>query len=785
MFFTQNPIGSSATEDLQDNAISFDYAMNSPAALWQDRFGKQHKTVQQALKDVGFKPAGFDFVSGGTLGIGDRDKCVFYPTDGYWYSWNGKLPYVVPANSSPTPGGKKGWGIVTRDERVITREALRRTYLEAGYNLVEGSFEQGGVLNNQNDVLLYEATGVAYSWLGDLPRAVPPTSSPATTGGISPSGDWVDIGDASLRTDLSGGGGFSKVAFNPANVLTGDGRTLEDWLRDGLAANVKWWGAKGDWNPGPAQTGTDDTEAVQAAIDYLATLGSRRNGAVRKLYFPQGNYRLSAITIPVGIGFGLSIYGDGQFASQLFFDPSDPSPAFDCEIESLDFHGLGMFGSLSDSAAVAGPAAWKSVGFKGKNSYNIPDIDVKFSECGILFWKEFSQIYGRGVVFDNCTIGEIGNLLNIVCDPSTTFVAGDALRSVETGMRNYVIRNCRTDQVRETLVKVTGTGPQKEYINGLAIRGNDLVATVKLIAAPDATLRRLSIGDNTGLYSFRFGVVHAKGIYSVNMHDCNFSRRFEETVEPTGFNDCIPFLINASEQLHDVDVDHVVVRNLSGNLVATVGSASKVSIKNITAPNAWIYRESGSSITYIFYAPGNCPGLQIDGNQFSSTVTSLVYRAFNPAAQTDKNTFVGVNPAPWNWADSRLEYTPSLLVNGIATSVTPSSRSGRYHYDGKYVHVEVMLIVAMTETTGELAISLPPITAIAENLGITGSYAGGGEVNNYLGFSVPGSVFSRITVNPTTQRAELWRENGMGRTQVGAGDKTGAISLYVSFKYRA
>ncbi|WZX10510.1 putative tail fiber protein [Aeromonas phage ACP1] len=119
MIFTQNPIGSSATEDLQDNAISFDYAMNSPAALWQDRFGKQHKTVQQALKDVGFKPAGFDFVSGGTLGIGDRDKCVFYPTDGYWYSWNGKLPYVVQANSSPTPGGKKGWKVVEKNSSYI------------------------------------------------------------------------------------------------------------------------------------------------------------------------------------------------------------------------------------------------------------------------------------------------------------------------------------------------------------------------------------------------------------------------------------------------------------------------------------------------------------------------------------------------------------------------------------------------------------------------------------------------------------------------------------------
>ena len=175
MNFTQNPIGSDNVLDQQDNAISFDYAMNSPAALWQDRFGKQHKTVQQALKDVGFKPAGFDFVSAGTLGIGDRDKCVFYPTDGYWYSWNGKLPHVIPANSSPTPGGKKGWGVVTRDERVIAREALRRTYLEVGLNLVEGSFEQGGILVNSNDVLLHERTGKVF---GGPAGAIPPGTNP-------------------------------------------------------------------------------------------------------------------------------------------------------------------------------------------------------------------------------------------------------------------------------------------------------------------------------------------------------------------------------------------------------------------------------------------------------------------------------------------------------------------------------------------------------------------------------------------------------------------------------
>lgn len=43
-----------------------------------------------------------------------------------------------------------------------TREALRRSYAEAGYNLVDGSFEAGGTLVNTNDVLLQERTGKAY-----------------------------------------------------------------------------------------------------------------------------------------------------------------------------------------------------------------------------------------------------------------------------------------------------------------------------------------------------------------------------------------------------------------------------------------------------------------------------------------------------------------------------------------------------------------------------------------------------------------------------------------------
>lgn len=47
--------------------------------------------------------------------------------------------------------------------KIFAREALRRSYAEAGYNLVDGSFEAGGTLVNSNDVLLQELTGKGFT----------------------------------------------------------------------------------------------------------------------------------------------------------------------------------------------------------------------------------------------------------------------------------------------------------------------------------------------------------------------------------------------------------------------------------------------------------------------------------------------------------------------------------------------------------------------------------------------------------------------------------------------
>ncbi|WPK37822.1 tailspike protein [Escherichia phage AV125] len=70
------------------------------------------------------------------------------------------------------------------------RELWRRSLAEAGLTLVNGSFEDGAILNNKTDAVWYIAGGQCYTWGGAFPKAVPADSTPETSGGVGP-GAWV------------------------------------------------------------------------------------------------------------------------------------------------------------------------------------------------------------------------------------------------------------------------------------------------------------------------------------------------------------------------------------------------------------------------------------------------------------------------------------------------------------------------------------------------------------------------------------------------------------------
>lgn len=82
--------------------VDIDYATNPVT-------GQIQKTTPAVLRDVGFAPASFDFGSGGTLTINDRNKSVLWSSssggDDQYYTWQGVLPKVIPASSSPGASG--------------------------------------------------------------------------------------------------------------------------------------------------------------------------------------------------------------------------------------------------------------------------------------------------------------------------------------------------------------------------------------------------------------------------------------------------------------------------------------------------------------------------------------------------------------------------------------------------------------------------------------------------------------------------------------------------------
>lgn len=77
-----------------------DYATNQVT-------GQTQKTLPAVLRDAGFSPVLWDFSTGGTLTVNDRDKVVYDPVSRTWYSYTGALPVTVPAGFNPV--GNADW----------------------------------------------------------------------------------------------------------------------------------------------------------------------------------------------------------------------------------------------------------------------------------------------------------------------------------------------------------------------------------------------------------------------------------------------------------------------------------------------------------------------------------------------------------------------------------------------------------------------------------------------------------------------------------------------------
>ena len=214
---TGNPVlpdGSIDVRDGIDNLQSMDVFMNAPEDTYNQRDGEIVRTLagmnnefdtmivgmnnefDSQILNMGFTRVG-TFAAGATL-TNPRQTLLWDIADGgdgQEYGWSGSfLPSgkVVPPGSTPlTTGGIAVGAWMSRFDpelRVQVLESLRRSYAEAGYNVVDGSSEAGGTLASASDVVFHSASGKAYSHPGPYPKTVPPGTDPSSGGYIDRSG---------------------------------------------------------------------------------------------------------------------------------------------------------------------------------------------------------------------------------------------------------------------------------------------------------------------------------------------------------------------------------------------------------------------------------------------------------------------------------------------------------------------------------------------------------------------------------------------------------------------
>lgn len=183
--------------------------------------GQTQKTMPAVLRDIGFQPASFDFSTGGTLTVNDRNKAVFDPVSKAWYTWLGALPHVVAAGTNPVGVADwKPWTDPTLRTDLSAQDGLK--LVGAVDSIIALRSVTGSVSNQRIQVKAYRT-------------------------GVSGGGGIFVWDSANTRDDDNG------VVIKPTTI-SGPGR----WIRECSILYIEDFGAY--------TTATDNTQAIADAV---------------------------------------------------------------------------------------------------------------------------------------------------------------------------------------------------------------------------------------------------------------------------------------------------------------------------------------------------------------------------------------------------------------------------------------------------------------------------------------------------------------------------------------
>ena len=337
--------------------------------------GQTQQTLPSLLADLGFDVQSWTSSTGGVLA--SANQVFLNDTSGSlgvgdYYAWGGTFPKTVPAGTDPALPTS---GYIMRSSRFAgtqAREALRRSYAEAGYNLADGSFEAGGTLVNANDVLLQERTGKAFSGLaGTVAAGTDPTAgggfvdrstlvtSTFDTVAQMQSATWLVAGQRVSWLGyyaVSDGGGNWGIVKSGAHVADGGSifsispTLYVEANTKGKRITLKKFGCKQDGV-------TDDTQQFYKAVEFATNNNMILDGCNLPTLLQDSAVKTFVSTTPVRI-HNLNIVAGTTYSNQ-------PRLKFDSDVE-YEIKNLKVSGGRGTKA---GLEPWeKFPAFLGYNS---------------------------------------------------------------------------------------------------------------------------------------------------------------------------------------------------------------------------------------------------------------------------------------------------------------------------------------------------------------------------------------------------------------------------------
>lgn len=252
---TQDAVPSESPRDLKFNAGKIDEFVTSIALKYADRFGGEHYTIeglrwlaQQAIAQYGWIPVG-TFQAGTTITL--PNQILKDTTDGEYYRWDGTLPKIVAAGSTPASAGGTGTGAW-----LSIGDATLRAWVNSNISIN---------FNSVNDMIAGKA--ISGNTIPLINGMVAVTF--ANQYGVKQESKWLisTVKDTTTYSVSLGNGGF-------ANLICRADMNYAEFAFGGTAAqNV-------------------------AAVDEGNRV-ARAQAIVRSLSFPAGIYQIGAFTLDV------------------------------------------------------------------------------------------------------------------------------------------------------------------------------------------------------------------------------------------------------------------------------------------------------------------------------------------------------------------------------------------------------------------------------------------------------------------------------------------------------